>query len=51
MRANALKLEGGVEMAPSPARPSGIPVMAHIGFTHQSDTTSAATGSGPRRRR
>jgi len=37
--AHCVKLEGGVEMAPQIARLSsgGIPVMAHIGFTPQSE--------------
>src|SRR5699024_1057097 len=37
--AHALKLEGGVEMAPTIERMTkgGIPVMAHIGFTPQSE--------------
>jgi 3-methyl-2-oxobutanoate hydroxymethyltransferase len=37
--AHAVKLEGGVEMAPQITRLSqgGIPVMAHIGFTPQSE--------------
>jgi 3-methyl-2-oxobutanoate hydroxymethyltransferase len=37
--AHAVKLEGGVEMAPQIARLSqgGVPVMAHIGFTPQSE--------------
>ena len=37
--AHAVKLEGGVEMAPQIERMTrgGIPVMAHIGFTPQSE--------------
>ena len=37
--AHAVKLEGGVEMAPQIERMAqgGIPVMAHIGFTPQSE--------------
>ncbi|WP_435198852.1 3-methyl-2-oxobutanoate hydroxymethyltransferase [Janibacter sp. GS2] len=39
--AHAVKLEGGVEMAPTIERMTkgGIPVMAHIGFTPQSEHT------------
>jgi 3-methyl-2-oxobutanoate hydroxymethyltransferase len=39
--AHAVKLEGGVEMAPAIQRLTrgGIPVMAHIGFTPQSEHT------------
>ncbi|WP_068259422.1 3-methyl-2-oxobutanoate hydroxymethyltransferase [Janibacter limosus] len=39
--AHAVKLEGGVEMAPAIERMTqgGIPVMAHIGFTPQSEHT------------
>ncbi|KRE38015.1 3-methyl-2-oxobutanoate hydroxymethyltransferase [Janibacter sp. Soil728] len=39
--AHAVKLEGGVEMAPAIQRltQGGIPVMAHIGFTPQSEHT------------
>jgi 3-methyl-2-oxobutanoate hydroxymethyltransferase len=39
--AHCVKLEGGVEMAPQITRLSqgGIPVMAHIGFTPQSEHT------------
>ncbi|WP_193609853.1 3-methyl-2-oxobutanoate hydroxymethyltransferase [Nocardioides lijunqiniae] len=39
--AHAIKLEGGVEMAPQIERLTrgGIPVMAHIGFTPQSEHT------------
>ncbi|MFJ6132689.1 3-methyl-2-oxobutanoate hydroxymethyltransferase [Janibacter terrae] len=39
--AHAVKLEGGVEMAPTIERMAkgGIPVMAHIGFTPQSEHT------------
>ena len=39
--AHAVKLEGGVEMAPTIERltKGGIPVMAHIGFTPQSEHT------------
>jgi len=39
--AHAVKLEGGVEMAPQIERmvKGGIPVMAHIGFTPQSEHT------------
>lgn len=39
--AHAVKLEGGVEMAPAIERltQGGIPVMAHIGFTPQSEHT------------
>jgi len=39
--AHAVKLEGGVEMAPQIERMvrGGIPVMAHIGFTPQSEHT------------
>ncbi|KAA1416866.1 3-methyl-2-oxobutanoate hydroxymethyltransferase [Nocardioides humilatus] len=39
--AHAVKLEGGVEMAPQIDRmvKGGIPVMAHIGFTPQSEHT------------
>ncbi len=39
--AHAIKLEGGVEMAPQIERMTqgGIPVMAHIGFTPQSEHT------------
>ncbi|WP_446667393.1 3-methyl-2-oxobutanoate hydroxymethyltransferase [Janibacter limosus] len=39
--AHAVKLEGGVEMAPTIQRLTrgGIPVMAHIGFTPQSEHT------------
>lgn len=38
-RAHAVKLEGGVEMAPQIKKltDGGIPVMAHIGFTPQSE--------------
>lgn len=38
-RAHAVKLEGGASMAPTVARltSAGIPVMAHIGFTPQSE--------------
>ncbi len=38
-RAHAVKLEGGVSMAPTVAHltAAGIPVMAHIGFTPQSE--------------
>lgn len=38
-RAHAVKLEGGIAMAPTVAHltGSGIPVMAHIGFTPQSE--------------
>jgi 3-methyl-2-oxobutanoate hydroxymethyltransferase len=40
-RAHAVKLEGGVEMVPQIERLTrgGIPVMAHIGFTPQSEHT------------
>ncbi len=40
-RAHAVKLEGGAEMAPTIERMTkgGIPVMAHIGFTPQSEHT------------
>ncbi|MGO1167988.1 MAG: 3-methyl-2-oxobutanoate hydroxymethyltransferase [Janibacter sp.] len=39
--AHAVKLEGGVEMAPTIERltKGGVPVMAHIGFTPQSEHT------------
>ena len=39
--AHAVKLEGGIEMAPQIERmvKGGIPVMAHIGFTPQSEHT------------
>ena len=39
--AHAVKLEGGAEMAPTIERMTqgGIPVMAHIGFTPQSEHT------------
>lgn len=39
--AHAVKLEGGVEMAPTIERLTrgGIPVMAHVGFTPQSEHT------------
>jgi 3-methyl-2-oxobutanoate hydroxymethyltransferase len=45
--AHCVKLEGGAEMAPQITKlvQGGIPVMAHIGFTPQSEHTSAATAS------